>query len=74
MDFNMGSGTVQIMNSHMAPGSDPDQRSCACPYLLENTQNLGLVILFYAPHPILREKLKLRSKLDFIFIDLSYRE
>lgn len=72
MDFNMGSGTVQ--NSHTASDSDRDQRSCACPYLLENTQNLVLVILFYAPHPNLREKLKLRSKLEFIFIDLSYRE
>lgn len=58
MDFNMGSGTVQIMNPHMALGSDTDQRSCARPYLLENTQNLGIFILFRALHIILREKLE----------------
>lgn len=54
MDFNM----VQIMNPHMALGNDTDQRSCARPYLLENTQNLGIFILFCGPHLILREKLE----------------
>lgn len=58
MDLNTGSGMVQIMNPHMALGNDTDQRSCARPYLLENTQNLGIFILFRGPHLILREKLE----------------